>query len=175
MSILDREPLWVRALPYAAGVIAISAGLYLAESHGEEVRDTYWKGVIAEANERHQSDLAKLEADARSDEQAKANALYAADRQLIETQHNEITSRDATIAGLRVGSVSLRDRFACHAAADERVSSAAAGTGQRNAAQAGGLQREDAEFLVRLASDADQVAHQLAACQAVVRADRGDK
>jgi hypothetical protein len=175
MSILDREPLWFRALPYAAGVIAITAALYLAESHGEGVRDTYWKGVIDKANAQHAQQLADLEASARADEEAKANALYAADRQLIESKQNEIDSRDRTIAGLRVGSISMRDRFTCAAGTDQRVPGPAAGTGQRDAAGQRGLQQADGEFLVRLASEADQVTHQLAACQAVVRADRGGK
>ena len=85
---------------------------------------------------------------------------------------HEITSRDAVIAGLRAGSHRMRERFACPAAG-ERLPDVAAGTGFSDAAKSFGLQAEDGAFLISESSRADQIANQLRACQAVVRADRG--
>ena len=77
---------------------------------------------------------------------------------------------DSTLSDLRADVIRLRKRFSCPAAG---VSAAAASATVGDDAEAGGLQREDAEFLVRLASDADAIALQLKACQAIVENDRG--
>jgi len=77
---------------------------------------------------------------------------------------------DSTLSDLRADVIRLRKRFSCPAAG---VSAAAAGATVGDDAEASGLQREDAEFLVRLASDADAIALQLKACQAIVENDRG--
>lgn len=76
---------------------------------------------------------------------------------------------DSTLSDLRADVIRLRKRFSCPAAG---VSAAAASATVGDDAEASGLQREDAEFLVRLASDADAIALQLKACQAVVKSDR---
>lgn len=168
------SPWWLRALPYALVVVGLLAGLRAVEKYGEHVRDAYWKGVIAAANTAHAQQLTKLEAAARADEQAKATSMHTIDQQTIQGQTDEISKRDRTIADYRSGAVRLRDKFTCAAGADQRVREAATGAGQRDAASAGGLQQTDVEFLVRLASEADQAVTQLAACQAVVRTDRGE-
>ena len=77
---------------------------------------------------------------------------------------------DSTLSDLRADVIRLRKRFSCPAAS---VQATAAGAPVSDDAEAGGLQREDAEFLVRLASDADAIALQLKACQAIVENDRG--
>ena len=76
---------------------------------------------------------------------------------------------DSTLSDLRADVIRLRKRFSCPAAG---VSAAAASATVGDDAEASGLQREDAEFLVRLASDADAIALQLKACQAIVKSDR---
>lgn len=76
---------------------------------------------------------------------------------------------DSTLSEMRADVIRLRKRFSCTPAS---VQATAAGATVSDDAEAGGLQREDAEFLVRLASDADSIALQLKACQAVVKSDR---
>lgn len=76
---------------------------------------------------------------------------------------------DSTLSDLRADVIRLRKRFSCPAAG---VPAAAASATVGDDAEASGLQREDAEFLVRLASDADAIALQLKACQAIVKSDR---
>ena len=78
---------------------------------------------------------------------------------------------DSTLSDLRADVIRLRKRFSCPAAS---VQATAAGAPVSDDAEAGGLQREDAEFLVRLASDADAIALQLKACQAIVENDRAE-
>lgn len=76
---------------------------------------------------------------------------------------------DSTLSDLRADVIRLRKRFSCPAAS---VQATAAGAPVSDDTEASGLQREDAEFLVRLASDADAIALQLKACQAIVENDR---
>jgi hypothetical protein len=162
-------------LKYAAVVIAITAAAYGCYHHGVSTTTARYEAVIAKANAAHAKDLADKLAAARAEEQSKAADMHAIDTQTIQDKQNEIDSRDSTIADLRAGSLRLRDHFTCSAGSDKRLPDVAATAGKRDAARQGGLQQADAEFLVRLASDADQVARQLQACQAVVRSDRGHK
>lgn len=175
MNILDTitTPWWLRALPYVAGATIVTCGLIFADMHGHSVEREHWQRVIAQNDADNAREIANREAAARREEQGKAETLRAIDKQTLQDKQNEIDSRDRTIADLHAGTVRLRDRFTCAAASDQRVPSAAATTGQRDAASAGGLQEEDGVFLVSESSRADQVARQLQACQAVVRADRG--
>lgn len=76
---------------------------------------------------------------------------------------------NSTLSDLRADVIRLRKRFSCPAAS---VQATAAGAPVSDDTEASGLQREDAEFLVRLASDADAIALQLKACQAIVENDR---
>jgi hypothetical protein len=76
-----------------------------------------------------------------------------------------IAERDTLIAELRGGSVRLRERFTCPPRVS-RDSTAAAGSHE---APQGGLSGADAEFLIRLASEADEAAKQLTACQDTIR------
>lgn len=160
-------------LKYGFAIALVLGGLYGAYSHGATVTAAHYDAVIAKANTNHARQLASLEATARADEQAKAASMHLIDQQTIKGQTDEINQRDRTLADYRGGAVRLRDHFTCAVSPDQRVPSAAAGASQRDAASAGGLQPPDVEFLVRLASQADQVVTQLAACQAVVQADRG--
>lgn len=78
---------------------------------------------------------------------------------------------NSTLSDLRADVIRLRKRFTCPTAS---VQATAAGATVSDDPEAGGLQREDAEFLVRLASDADAIALQLKACQAIVENDRAE-
>ena len=68
---------------------------------------------------------------------------------------------NSTLSDLRADVIRLRKRFSCPTSS---MQATAAGATDSDDAEAGGLQREDAEFLVRLASDADAIALQLKAC-----------
>lgn len=92
----------------------------------------------------------------------------------VETQRQgdlyALQNRDRVIAGLRSGTVRLREHFTCPAVAG--VPQTPAGAGASDGTEAGGLSREDAEFLVREAGRADDVVRQLTACQAILKSER---
>jgi hypothetical protein len=154
------------------GVVAVMMALTSTYMHGYSTAAANWKAIVAQANAQHATELAALQQQARDSEHAHAQQLADIDQQHQKDIQHEISSRDAVIADLRAGTVSLRKRFTCAAAGNERVPSTATSTSGSDAAGAGGLSADDASVLVRLASRADEVALQLQACQAVVRADR---
>lgn len=129
-----------------------------------------WRGDRAEGREADQR-AAGAEAVAaqvnqtRATEHAQAEALAA-----IGAKHEEDRTAAATVpavvvAGVRDGSLQLRDDLAtCNTA---RLSQAVAGTIERD--QAAQLRAEVAGALVQIGRDADD---HVRACQAVIRADR---
>ena len=110
------------------------------------------------AQQRAAATIAARNTEARHRDEYKA----IADRFLAK-QDKADADHKATIAGLRAGTLRVRDRFRCPAG----VSQAPAGAGSADDAGPGGLQREDAEFLVRIADEADAIARKLNALQAV--------
>lgn len=94
------------------------------------------------------------------------DAVYgiAFDAETRRLQREADTER--TIAGIRSGTVRLRDRFTCPAA----VPDAAAGPGGADDAAQRGLRPADAEFLVRFADQCDAVVDERNAGGAYVEA-----
>lgn len=161
-----------RSWPY----LAISALLFAC------LAVAYWRGGVATAEryERKMAQQAQANADALATAHAgtRAKEYEAAQTQAaIEARHlmemNDAKTRtDRTIANLRAGNIRLRDEIASAECAIAGVSEIATGTGERDAACAGGLRPEHAEFLIRFADRADAVALQLKAAQDIIRADR---
>lgn len=168
----------IRSTAIAVGVAALVATAThgLAYHAGKVAGDTAHQAELTRINLANASALALLQAKVRQQEQDKAAELAAIDQQHQQDIANREAISNRTIADLRAGTVRLRSDIAANEfAASVRLPSAAASTGQRNAAAGVGLRIADAEFLVRTADEADQVADQLRACQAVVRADRGQQ
>jgi prophage endopeptidase len=118
--------------------------------------------------------IADLQDAARRTEQAHAQKLAEiADRHQKEIRNAE-TRRKADVAAVRDGTLVLRDpgRAASEGACAGQPAAPGAAASQRDGGQAGRLSGEAAEFLLGLAADADAVADQLAACQAVILTDR---
>jgi hypothetical protein len=162
------------AVGIAALVITASHGL--AYHAGKVAGDTAHQAELTRINLTWAKALADQQSKARQQEQDKAAELAA----IADKHQQDIANREAisnrTIADLRAGTIRLRSDIAANEfAASVRLPSAAAGTGQRDAAKGVGLRIADAEFLIRTAGEADQVADQLRACQAVVRADRSGR
>lgn len=74
---------------------------------------------------------------------------------------------DDDIRRLHDGTDRMRDKFKCPRVTEQssRLPSTGPATGINNEATQGGLQSADAEFLVRLGHEADDVVRQLTACQ----------
>lgn len=119
----------------------------------------------ADGAEQREQGLQRVLTDERAIAKTQADIDTAYQKGITDAQDQ----LNSTLSDLRADVIRLRKRFSCTPAS---VQTTAAGTPVSDDAEAGGLQREDAEFLVRLASDADAIALQLNACQAIVKSDR---
>ncbi len=108
----------------------------------------------------------------RKQEQQHAAAMADLDAQKTRELENEKAAADAVIAGLRADTIRVRDQFTC-GASTPAAGQAGATPGMGDAGKKRGFQKQDAEFLLREAARADEVTMQLQACQAIIRADRG--
>lgn len=129
-----------------------------------------WRGDRAEGHEaRQQASVSAAQVaqvnGARATEHAQAEALAAIGAKHEEDRTAAAAVPAAVVAGVRDGSLQLRDDLAtCNTA---RLSEAVAGTVERD--QAAQLRAEVAGALVQIGRDADD---HVRACQAVIRADR---
>lgn len=160
-----------KAAPYVLAVSAVLLVLFLAYRHGVNTTDTAWQAKW----DKQAAQLATARADAerlaRQAERDSAQAMATIDNAYQQGKADAKAEYDRVIADLRAGNVRLRERFKCPAAND--LPGAGTSTGGSDAAEARGLQRDDAEFLIREAERADAVVRQLQACQAIVNKDRG--
>ena len=144
--------------------LSVTAGVFLAGAYvGWDKRgDKAAKESLAAKN--------KAEEVRRAVENAWGVALYrlaySAEEQRIERERET----ESTIADLRNGAIRLRDRFRCPSLPRDP-----APAGQPEPAETGGLRIEDAEFLVRLADEADQIADERNQCIASYNALRGSQ
>lgn len=128
--------------------------------------------ALRQANQR----ISTLEQEARDQERAHGQAMDAIAVQHQKDLKDARTEQDRVIADLRARNLRLRVPVVTTASAACRGGGAGIeagpGTGQRDGEATAELSDAAAEFLVGLASEADDVARQLSACQAVVIADR---
>ncbi len=131
-----------------------------------------WRGDRAEASKAVQEvasvkESLTVERQARATEHQQAETLAAIGAKHEEDRTAAEAVPAAVAAGVRDGSLQLRDDLAtCNTA---RLSQAVAGTIERD--QAAQLRAEVAGALVQIGRDADD---HVRACQAVIRADRGE-
>ena len=184
-SLLKGAAELVRAVPWQVWVLAVLlAGWWFERQHhgaeryqaGYDAAEKLYQAQIDAAAESARQQLEAAKDAARAQEQRDAARMAELARDYIAEREKGFEDRDRTIADLRAGERRLRDRFQCPAAGAAGGSAGLPGSGRAaggsDAPAPGGLSRSDAEFLVRFASEADDVAGQLAACQAVVRAQR---
>ena len=140
---------------------------------GHVAERTEWQtrenGELRTAN----ATIKALQEQARKDEQTHAAALAAVSTDYERKLSDANKQRAADAAALRAGTLRLRDPNppglrACGGLAAQ----VGASTGRRDGPEGGELSEAAAGFLLELASDADDVARQLAACQRVVIEDR---
>lgn len=168
-------PLWVPAVL----ILVLLAGLGLAvHSYGQDQFDQGKKAERAEWQQRENTELTtanaailKLNAAARQAEHDHAEALTEASAAYQEQLRHEKASRDRTIADLQSGALRLRVELARReTAGGSAAAEGDAGAGRCDAEAYGELSPAAAGFLVDLATEADDVVHQLTAAQAVIGA-----
>jgi len=119
------------------------------------------KAVIAAEAEKAKKEAAAKEAAALA-------AIQNAAANLKQENANALAERDSLIRDLRAGRVRVREALRC----PSRVPEAAGSAGPDHGASEGGLSDKDAEFLIRLASEADAAARRLTACQTILETER---
>ena len=125
--------------------------------------------AMAAANDR----IVKLQSEVRQKEAVYAAAVNAIQTKFVKDLQHEKARHDSTVAALRSGALRLRIPVACpDGAGGSGTAAPGPGTVGRDGETRAELSVQASEFLVGLASEADEVVHQLTACQAVVIADR---
>lgn len=154
--------MWIKLLTsgwtYAA-LMAVLFGLQLLKNANLETKQAQGQRDAAIA-------LSDAVAAARKEEQAKAQQYIDALDQLTKDNEAITNEKDNLLADLRSANVRLRQRFTCPSASVPGNSGTPAGG---DGAPQSGLLVEDAEFLVRLAAEADARVNQLTACQNVLK------
>lgn len=110
----------------------------------------------------------KDEKDARDVERRHAADMTALEAQLTKENTDALVARDNLIADLRADRVRVRERFTC----PKQAATAGASPARSDDPAQGGLSSADAELLLRIGAEADDVVRQLTTCQAVIRSDR---
>lgn len=114
---------------------------------------------------------ATFEALARVREHQRAEEVAELYTHFHQENVNARSDTDRTIAGLRAGTLQLRERLAARTCPGD-LSGAAGAAGGAAAAGEAGLRRDDADVLVRLADRADDVARRLNLCIAIAKKER---
>ena len=140
---------------------------------GHVAERTEWQtrenGELRTAN----ATIKALQEQARKDEQTHAAALAAVSTDYERKLSDANKQRAADAAALRAGTLRLRDPNPTGLrACGDLTAQVGAGAGRRDGPEGGELSEAAAGFLLELVSDADDVARQLTACQAVVVKDR---
>jgi len=158
---------WLSRLPWQvwAGVAALVlvAGVWLhgRASGADSVRADWEAQEAVYAQQRAESAIAARNTEARWRAEYKAIAeRFLAEQKVADEKYQN------DLASLRAGSLRLRERFACPARSAE-APAVAGGAGDPGP---GGLLPADAEFLLREAARADEVARQLNALIEAVKA-----
>lgn len=161
------------AIPWPVyALAALVAAFWLYGNHREGVGEDRVQAAWDAEKARLAAEVAAAEKSAREKE-ARDRAAFDAALTLLELENaNARAELEQDLADLRADNARLRvrGRFQCPATAG--VSGTAAGSAGSDEAPQAGLLREDAEFLLRIGREADDVVRQLTACQAILNAER---
>ena len=150
-------------IPFAPQLLAATVCLAVGFGAGWKLQSLRWEASLkAEADKRVE---AVNQAREREHELGKLHETIATTLERSKT--DALRKKDAVIADLRAGTLRLR------LPSDVPGTSTPAATSCRGDGASGSeLPRSAAEFLVSEATRANEVAEQLQACQAILRADR---
>lgn len=158
------------ALVWIASLVGVGSW---QNSDGETVERSAWQGrenkELVDAN----AAIKALEEKSRKAEQDHAAELGAIATNYEGKLSDATKQRAADLAAIRAGTLRLRDPGASgKCPVGDPMPGIAAGAGVGDGRAAGELSGIASEFLLSEASRADSLAEQLAAAQAVIRADR---
>lgn len=167
-------------MKWLAVLLLAAAAVYAIYSYGQQQFGLGEKAERATWLARENAQLTKanakikqLEEKYRQLEQDRAEVQAAISSKYQKDLNHVKTEKDRVIAGLRDGAFRLRipvaTRLNAYGGSAAEVAAPACG---RDGGTRTELPVEASEFLVGLASEADEVVKQLGACQAVINADR---
>lgn len=164
---------WVLLGALAAFVASVTGAFFYGQNVGAEDERVEWQArenVEITAANRKILDLTEA---ARAQESLHAIELNAISTKYQEDLQNEKATRDRVVADLRNGSRVLRIPVTRTVeTCGGEAGTASASTSGRDGEARADIHPAAAEFLVGLASEADAVVRQLAACQAMILQDR---
>ena len=140
---------------------------------GEQAERAVWLARETTELRSANAKIKSLEEKYRQQERDAADAIAVISSQYQKDLNHVKTEKDRVIAGLRGGAFRLRIPVAASVqACGGAASEAPASTGGRDGDARAELSIEASEFLVGLASEADEVTKQLGRCQDIIKADR---
>lgn len=151
-----------KPLAAIAGLLTAVVWLYAhAYNKGQANVEAKWE------SERKERLFAIAEQDAidRAKEREWASELQFAQDQLAQATQDTQAELDTAIADIRTDNLRLRDRFR---SCSRDLSKASESTSGNDETSQGGLSPEDEKLALRIGAEADQVVHQLTACQRYV-------
>ena len=156
---------WLKKIPWwlyvAIGLVVYHFGaLHVAASRATEECNAAWQKKIAAAQSASEEAAKRIE-------QAHAAALADLDTKYQQELKDANDQKDRDVAAARAGRIVLR-----YIPAPAKLPDPPASPGGGDDPKGAELPPEVTASLYALADDADQVAKQLASCQAVVEADR---
>lgn len=153
--------------PYVLAVAGVIGVFYGGYNHGVNVTNDQWKAEWAKRDVQDLQAKEQFTALARATEQAATDAIEKIDEAYAKGQEDANSKAQAVIDSLKSDNSRLRKRFTCTSTNTNTggLSTAADSTSQHHGQETGGLQREDAAFLIRESERADTVTRQLSACQ----------
>jgi hypothetical protein len=143
---------------------------------GTRVANLQWQGKWSARDAADNEARTLASENARKDEQQAAENAAAIDKAYQQGAAHAKANADRIIADLHTGALKLRQSLTCTISGAD-LSNTNSATRISDAARTCGLSNADAEFLIRFAERADQVALQLRAAQAFIQAEyeRGKK
>ena len=143
------------------------------QNHAGHISErTEWQSREAQELRAANQQILLLEKQARKTEQDQAKVIAAISTDYQEQIRNANTIHSADIAAVRSGLIRLRDHSASKNTCPDRVPETPSAPRGRDGQEGADLSKPATEFLLGLARDADDIARQLAACQAVIVSDR---
>lgn len=154
-----------------AGAAAWLMSLVVVYDAGKTAERTAWQGRESAELVSANRAIVDLEQQVKAVHLAQSDRLASVADQYEKEKQHEFQKRDRYIADLRADNLRLRDPGSKNTAVGTS-DGVAPGTGQCDGQAGSQFSIEASEFLLRLTGEADEVAIQLAACQAVVLSDR---
>jgi prophage endopeptidase len=159
------------ALGLAIAVLEFTI-VFAGYSHGVSTERAKQQLVIANMISGHQAEEAKLQDIIRESEHRAAERMAAIDQHYQESLQNAQQDIDKLRTDVHAGTIKLRKHFTCPALPNAQATATASTVGIGDAREEGGLSNEDADVLISIAKEADDVVRQLQACQAIISSDR---